>query len=378
VNRVTQQQHFDAIVIGVGGVGSAAAFHLARRGAKVLGLDRFPPGHDRGSSHGRSRIIRLAYFEHPDYVPLLRRAYELWAELEHLSGEKLYEETGLLQMGPTDGIVVSGVLKSAEQHGLDVETLSSAELRQRFPGFQLDDAWQGVLERRAGFLHVERCVQAHWSAAEKLGAKLITGETVVDWWMENNGVVVQTDQYVYTADRLILTAGAWAEKLLADLKLVLEVRRKAQFWFANNDARYQANRGCPAFLFETAGEIIYGFPDVHDWGVKVACHTGGEPVADPLLVDRILRTSDQRQLEQFLDDHLPGVSHRVVHHEVCLYTMTPDENFVVDFHPDFPQVCFAAGLSGHGFKFTSVLGEILADLSLSGRCNLPIRFLSRR
>ena len=375
---MTPWQHFDAIVIGVGGVGSAAAFHLARRGAKVLGLDRFPPGHDRGSSHGRSRIIRLAYFEHPDYVPLLLRAYELWAELEHLSEEKLYEETGLLQMGPTDGIVLPGVLKSAEQHGLDVDLLSSAEIRQRFPGFQVNDAWQGVLERRAGFLHVERCVHAHWSAAEKLGAKLVTGEMVVDWRAEGNGVVVQTDRNVYSADRLILTAGAWAEKLLHDLKLTLEVRRKSQFWFANDDARYRADRGCPAFLFETSGEIIYGFPDAHDWGVKVACHTGGEPIVDPLRVDRTLRVSDQQQLERFLADHLPGVSHRVIQHEVCLYTMTPDENFVVDLHPDCPPVCFAAGLSGHGFKFTSVLGEILADLSLSGRSNLPIGFLARR
>ena len=370
--------HYDAIVIGTGGVGSAAMYHLARRGVKVLGLDRFPPAHDRGSSHGRTRIIRQAYFEHSDYVPLLKRAYELWSELEQLQGKQLYREIGLLQIGPSDGVVVPGVLKSAAQHNLPVETFSPDDMRRQFPGFRVADERQGVLERRAGYLRVEDCVLAHLAAAEWHGAELKTGAAVVSWRAEGNGVMVNTDSAAFHADKLILTAGPWAGHLLRDLNIPLEVRRKPQFWFACDDPRYHADNGCPAFLFETPGGIFYGFPNAENWGVKAACHSGGEPIVDPLALDRTLRPEDQSQIERFLAVHLPGVSHRVLHHEVCMYTMSPDEHFIVDRHPRWPQVCFAAGLSGHGFKFTSVLGEALADFALAGRTTFPIDFLSLR
>ncbi len=371
----------DCIVLGTGGVGSAALYHLARLGARAVGIDRFPPGHDRGSSHGETRIIRLAYFEHPDYVPLLRRSYELWGELEERRGQKLYHQTGLLEVGPPGGTVVPGVLKSARNHSLDVESLDPQEAERRFPGFRIPEGMAAVFERRAGYLRVEDCVRAHAEEAVQLGARLVTGETAVRWRVEGpgegSGIAVETDRGAYRAARLIVAAGAWAGGLLADLGVRLEVRRKPLLWFRTASAQYREEDGGPAFFYETPAGFFYGFPEVGGGEIKVAEHSGGEIVADPIAVDRSLRPADRRPVEEFLRRHLPGVSAgECVRHAVCLYTMSRDEHFIVDRHPAHPQVAFAAGLSGHGFKFTSVLGEILARLAMDGRTDLPIGFLS--
>ncbi len=366
---------YDAIVIGIGGVGSAALYHLATRGARVLGLDRFGPGHDRGSSHGQTRIIRLAYFEHPDYVPLLRRAYQLWSELGECRGRPLYHEVGLLQVGPPDGPVVSGVRRSAQEHGLEIEELSPSEIRRRFPGFHAPDEWHGVFERRAGYLEVEACVVAHLEEAIRLGAELRTGVTVQRWRADGDGLTVTTDAGQFHAERLVLAPGSWAPQLLGDLQLRLEVRRKSQFWYPSS-AEFHADRGCPAFLFDTPEGVFYGLPQIDERGLKVAEHTGGSLVADPLTVDRALEAAEQSRVERFLADHLPSVGRPLLHHSVCMYTLTPDEHFIVDRHPADPRVVLAAGLSGHGFKFTGVLGEALADLALEGSTRLPIGFLS--
>jgi sarcosine oxidase len=366
---------FDAIVIGAGGVGSAAMFHLAARGARVLGLDRFPPGHDRGSSHGRTRIIRQAYFEHPDYVPLLYRAYELWAELGERRGRPLLHEIGLLQVGPADGPVLSGVRESARQHRLEVDDLSPRQIAERFPGFRANDDWSGLFERRAGYLDVEACAVAHVEEAVKLGAELSTGVEVQGWTAKPDAIEVVTSAGGFQAARLVVAAGPWAPQLLRDLGIRMEVRRKPQFWYPADDF-YRADRGCPAYLFDLPDGIFYGVPAIDDFGLKVAEHTGGRMVADPLSVNRDLDPVDQGRVERFLAAHLPGVRRICSHHSVCMYTVTPDEHFVVDRHPADPRVVFAVGLSGHGFKFTGVLGEALADLALDGRTELPIGFLA--
>src|SRR5437868_6972775 len=205
--------HYDVIVLGSGGVGSAAAYHLAKRGAKVLALDRYPGGHDRGSSHGRTRVIRQAYFEHPDYVPLLLRAYELWRELSERCGKQLYHEIGLLQVGPANGQVVPGVLAAARQHGLQVDHLSAHKTQARFPAFRVPDAWEAVFERKAGYLDVEQCVLSHLDQSQSLGAELHTGVTVVDWRVDDGSVIVQTDAGQFSAARLIVAAGSWAGPL---------------------------------------------------------------------------------------------------------------------------------------------------------------------
>ncbi len=367
----------DCLVLGTGGVGSAALYHLARRGARALGIDRFPPGHDRGSSHGETRIIRQAYFEHPDYVPLLLHAYELWTDLEARTGKELHRQTGLLQVGPRDGAVVPGVLRSAREHSLEVEELSSREVEDRFPGFRVPGDMTAVLERRAGYLRVEACVLAHAEEARRLGAEIRVGETALGWHADASSVTLTTDRATYTAGSLIITAGPWATGIIGDIGVRLEVRRKPVFWHRTSRDVYREERGCPCFLFETPEGTFYGFPEIGRTGLKAAEHTGGEPVADPLAVDRTLREADKARIDAFHAKHLPGVTRECLRHSVCMYTMTSDEHFVVDRHPISPRVIFAAGLSGHGFKLTGVIGESLAEMALAEGTRLPVGFLAR-
>ncbi len=368
--------HYDVIVLGTGGVGAAALFHLARRGVRVLGLDRFPPGHDRGSSHGQSRIIRLAYFEHPSYVPLLRRAYELWNELENLSGQKLYHETGLLMAGFEHGEVIPGVLRSASEHSIPIEKLSATESRRRFPAHLVPEGQAAVFEPRAGFLRVEPCVEAHANLSVQAGAELRTNVTIHDWKTVGSLVTVTTSEGNFTADRLVIAAGAWATDLLKLPQLSLQVLRKPVFWYRTKGDAYRLRNNAPCFLFEAADGIYYGFPQLEDAGVKLAEHSGGQPVADPLQVDRTLHDTDRERIERYIAAYLPQLTRDCTRHSVCLYTMSPDGHFIVGQHPAEPRVCFTAGLSGHGFKFTSVLGEVLADLALNGTTTQPIDFLS--
>jgi monomeric sarcosine oxidase len=371
-------RRFDVVVAGAGGMGTAAAAHLARRGASVLALDRFPVGHARGSSHGQTRLIRLAYFEHPDYVPLLRRSRELWRELERETGEDLFMETGLVSAGPADGEVVAGVLRSATTHGLDVERLSAAEALARWPAFSMPANWSVVFEAQAGWLAVEACVAAHAELATTRGAVFEQGPAVRGWHVEGDGVVVETDREKVTAGRLVLCPGPWAGDLLRLAAPSFMVLRKSLFWYdpAAGSLGPDAATALPCFAFDTPTGFFYGFPRIDGRGIKVAEHTGGQPVSDPLHVDRRIDPGDQSRIESWLAGHLPGVGHRRTAHEVCLYTMSPDGHFLVGLHPSHPQVAIAAGFSGHGFKFASLIGEVLADLALDGRTSHPIGFLA--
>jgi monomeric sarcosine oxidase len=371
------QAVYDAIVLGAGGVGSAALWQLARRGVRVLGIDRFQPPHDRGSSHGQTRIIRQAYFEHADYVPLLLESYRLWEELEHHAGRQLKRETGLVEIGPADGVVVPGVLRAAAQHGLEVEPLTAGEIQRRWPALRVPEKLTGVFERRAGLLHVEACVEACLDAAKRAGAELLTGVEVLDW-SSGGDILVRTSAGDFHAARLVITGGAWAGELLAGLGIEFQVRRKAQLWFDARDSGTRADALFPCYLFELPRGVFYGFPEIDERGLKAAEHSGGDLVPAPLAVDRSLRESDRAPVEAFLHAHLPAAITPPREHSVCLYTMSPDEHFIVDRHPGNSRVVFAAGLSGHGFKFTPVLGRALADLALEGGSIMPIDFLSLR
>jgi len=368
--------NFDAIVVGTGGVGSSSMLHLARRGLSVLGLDRFPPGHDRGSSHGESRIIRRSYFEHPDYVPLLNRSYELWDELATLTDKPLLQRTGLLYVGRPNGDIIRGVRDSAQTHDLNIEELTTQDATDRFSVFSAPDESTAIFEADAGFLRVEDCVVAHIDQAMQLGAELRHGETVMNWTATEDRVCVETDAGHYEAARLIITAGAWASDVLATLNLPLRVVRKHMHWYRCDDERHQLSHGAPCFFFETLGGYFYGFPAMDDTGLKIAEHSSGMTIDDPLTASRTPDAKDTARVEQFLRQHIPGVSAERLRHAACLYTMTPDEHFVVDRHPEHGSVAFAAGLSGHGFKFTTALGEVLADLVLDERSSLDINFLS--
>lgn len=369
-------QSYDVIVIGLGAMGSAATYHLAKRGVRVLGIDRFAPCHDQGSSHGETRIIRKAYFEHPDYVPLLSRAYELWDELEGEAKGSLFNRCGLLLAGPREGNVVPGLYRAAKAHGLPLDTLSAKELARRFPMFNLPgEKYESVFEADAGFLHLDQCLLAHTRYAQRAGAELFHEHRVLGWESDGKSVQVTTDRLTISAGALVICGGPWSEWMLTDLRVPLSVRRKVQLWFITEDRRFEETFRTPVYGVETAEGFFYGFPSVNPRQVKIAHHTGGANVDHPDRVDRDLHDDDVTPVRQFIADHLHGVSDDVARHSICLYTMTPDEHFILDRHPVYPNVAFAAGFSGHGFKFAPVVGEIMADLAVNGRTDLPAGFL---
>ncbi len=362
----------DTIVIGIGGVGSGVVDALSRRGVSVLGLEQFGPAHDHGSSHGETRIIRKAYFEHPDYVPLLHRAFDGWRELEAEAGYELLRPTGLFLCGPADGEAIGGTIRAADAHRLPLDRLTPQEARQRFPGFVFPDENVILCEQQAGYLHVERCVQTQIETAIQHGADLRFGERVIDWKADAAGVTVTTDRETYSAGSLVIAAGPWAGQLLSQLGMALRVLRKVQFWFGIPANSYQRS---PCFYFEHEDGAYYGIPSPDGETIKVAEHSGEEVVDDPLHVDRECHARDVARVESFVKTELPMVRPGPVRHSVCMYTMSPDRHFIVDRHPELSNVHFAAGLSGHGFKFTRVLGEALADCVIDGTTKLPVGFL---
>lgn len=362
----------DVIVAGLGAMGSQALAHLARRGVRAIGFDRFAPPHDQGSSHGRSRIIREAYFEDPIYVPLVRRAYECWAELEAETGSTLFRRTGGLCYGPPEGELVRGARRSAELHGLPHEVLDATALRARFPAFVFEDGWTGVLEPRAGMLDPERSIAAALGVAAKRGATVRTGEPVLRWRQEGAGVVVETAQGRYEADQLVLSAGMWIGDLVRELALPVTVQRNVLYWFTPRRASALFAPGrLPVFLGELAPDIMwYGFPDTGD-GVKVALHHHG-PAVTPETVDRRVADDEVEHLRALLQRYLPAANGALRETGVCTYTNVPDEHFVIDRHPQASRVLVASPCSGHGFKFSSAIGEVLADLVTTGRSRFDL------
>jgi sarcosine oxidase len=366
---------YDVIVLGVGGMGSAACWQLARRGVRVLGLEQFPLGHDRGSSHGESRIIRQAYFEHPDYVPLLLRTYELWHELEGASGRELFRPIGLVMSGVADGETIRGAKLSADLHRLQIQEFNAADARSHWPALAFPAEHSVLLEPAAGMLLVEQCVQTQVDEATRCGAAIHADEPVHYWTSDGQSVVVRTERGEYSARSLVVTAGAWAGQCLQELGLSLQVVRKYVGWFPIRAGEFRADRGVPTYFFELPHGTFYGFPSLDGRTVKVAEHSGGGDVDDPSLVDRAQHPADITRLSDFIRDHLPGLDPVPVRHSVCLYTLSPDRHFIVDVHPRWKNVVLAAGFSGHGFKFAPVIGQALADLAMLGKTSLPMEFL---
>ena len=368
---------YDVIVVGLGAMGSAAAYHLAKRGARTLGLDANPRGHARGSSHGRSRIIREAYYEAPEYVPLVQRAYQLWRELEEESGEPLLRITGGLWIGPPEGEFVVGALTSARKWGLPYEELGPAEVTARYPGFRVPDDLVAVYEPNAGILRPEACVGAHLDGAARHRAEIRLEETVRSWTVDRGGVRVETDRETYTAERLVVAGGPWAPQLLADLGLPLEVWRIVNVHFAPTKPElFDADR-CPVYFWQLRdgrGEY-YGFPALPGEGVKLGRHDIGE-LCTPETIRREVDPEEVEALRMMLDEYMPGASGPVISTLTCMYTNTPDRHFVIDRHPEHANVVYGAGFSGHGFKFASAIGEVLADLATDGASRQSVGFLS--
>lgn len=363
----------DVIVLGLGGMGTATAWRLAGRGVRVLGLEQFAIGHTQGSSHGHTRIIRQAYYEHPDYVPLVRRAYEGWYDLEQATGRTLLIGCPCLSLGPPEGELVAGVRRAAAEHGLSIEGLTLDEVRRRYPAFTFapDSDHVGVLEHTAGVLRVDDCVRAMADEARRLGADLREGAEVTAWHPDGDRVVVETRQGRFHAARLVIAAGPWAGRLLRDVTGPLPVMRQVPMWFRGPEPALFRRDRFPVFISDTAGGYFYGLPALDDRGVKVARHYGAAELAAPDAVDRTVTDADEAPVRAYLRHQLPAADGPRSDASVCLYTLTPDRHFLIDRHPTTPAVAFAAGFSGHGFKFAPAVGEVLADLALEGRTALP-------
>jgi sarcosine oxidase len=367
------KRDYHVAVVGLGVAGSAAAWQLARRGRQVISFEQHAPLHAYGSSHGRTRIIREAYFEHPLYVPLVRRAYELWHELEGRAPGALLVRTGGLSIGRRDGAVFSGALRSVREHGLHHEVLEPAELRARYPAFAPSEDMAAVLEPRAGLLRVEQCLAALQEGAVRAGAVLRHGETVLGWRADGSGVAVRTTGGEYEAGHLVICAGPWLAPLVPSLRLPLEVERQLSHWFEPqaDAAAFQAAR-CPVTIWEHApGRAFYTIPDPGGHGFKAGLHHEGERV-DPEGVDRRPSAADEARVRALLARYIPAANGRLLDARVCLYTNLPDEHFLIDAHPRHPNVILASPCSGHGFKFGPAVGEVLADLVVDGRSRFDL------
>jgi sarcosine oxidase len=376
--------NFDAIVLGVGSMGSATCYYLAKQGYRVLGLEQFDIPHDQGSHAGQSRIIRKAYFEHPDYVPLLERAYENWKEIEHKSDSQIYFPTGLLYAGKPHDVLIRGVRESAEKYKVKVESLSKAQAKDRFPQFQIPEGYEVVFEPDAGFVTPERAVLLYVEQAIQAGAHIHTKEKAISWKKEGEIITVITSKETYTCKKLIITAGPWAGQLIPGFSKQLKVTRQVIAWVSPKKRQPFELGQFPCWLIDdhTQDGMYYGFPILPvgkfgaPIGLKVALHYPGQ-VSDPDAVNRIPSKEDENMLIDAIHKYLPeGYSSTHVM-KTCLYTNTQDENFILDFLPGYDQhVAIAAGFSGHGFKFVSVVGEIMADLAMNGKTELPIEFLN--
>ena len=355
---------FDIIIIGAGAFGSSAAYHLSKSTKKVLVIDRYSPPHAFGSSHGQTRIIREAYFEDPIYVPMLREAYTLWDELERESGEKLFLKTGGLMLGNKESHVIQGTLNSAQTYNIEHEVLDNQSIKNKFSSFNADEQTMGVYEHNAGILFPEKCIKTSLRLAEQNGVGLKFNETVLSIQYNANSVEIITDKGSYTAQKCILAAGPWMNKLIPELNLPLQTTRQVLYWYDidKTNINYPSPENFPVFIWNTeSGRHFYGFPDVGN-GFKIAFHDKGEE-CDPDHLNLNISIEEIEDMNQIIKSHF-HFSASFNNAVACIYTNTPDDHFIIDFHPDNNNIIIASPCSGHGFKFSSVIGKILADKAL--------------
>ena len=364
---------FDIGVVGLGAMGSASVDALALRGARVVAFDRSKPPHSLGSTHGHTRIIREAYYEHPLYVPLVRRAYERWNELEQAAGEPLFVQTGGVMVGPESGPLFAGALESARTHSIDHEILSPAELKQRYPAFAPRSDWMALVEQRAGFLKPERCVAAMIQRAASNGATLKTSSAVSGWTRDGGAIRISTGTSTVTVDRLVVAAGPWLPSLLGSVgvQIPLEIERQLSHWFQPRvDRGHFAPEDCPIALWEMpGGDVFATFPN-EGHGIKCGMHHAGAPTS-PDSVNRTVSREEDAAARALLEQVMPGAGGNVLESRVCLYTNTPDRHFIIDWAQD-GRVLIVSPCSGHGFKFASAIGEIVAQLVLGDKSWLDL------
>jgi len=372
---MTTDNHYDAIVIGLGAMGSAALCHLAERGLRVCGIDQHAVPHDFGSSHGTVRVIRKAYFEHPDYIPLLDRAYELWEDLDARAQHRLFVKNGVIVTGSPESETIQGLERCYDEHDLPHEKLEYEAARERFTPFRVPDGHTLFYDPLGGHVYAEESLREHLRRAQAAGAELRLEEKALDWTAGASGVTVTTSKGRYAADRLLLTTGPWAGEFLSQQGIELTITRKIQVWYGAEGFEGKLDETFPCFAIEMDYGMFYGFPPLGQDGMKVGEHSGVDAVARPEDAERGMTPEDGPPLLRFLGEVLPTFKPELKRFSVCLYSNTEDGNFIVDRHPDHDNVIFAAGFSGHGFKFAPVMGEILTDLALNGATEQPIGFL---
>jgi sarcosine oxidase len=357
--------HFDVIVCGLGIIGSAALHALASRGRRVMGIERFAPGHDRGSSHGETRVIRLGYFEHPSYVPLVVRAHAKWREIGQAVGQPLLHVTGVLEVGPPDGTLVRGTLASIRAHALPHEVLAARDLTQRFPAFRVPADFVAVLQPDGGYLAAEPSIHALLALAQREGAEIRRGETIRAIMPRAGGVRVVTDRAAIEAPAAIVALGPFLKAVLPELPAPIRVTRQVMAWLRPNDFLLVEPERLPVFLIESRHGIHYGFP-FGGSTIKVAKHHHADQAVDPESYDRTVTAEDERLIRAAIAEYLPAANGTLIEARTCLYTMTPDGDFIIDRLPGAEQIVIASPCSGHGFKFAPAIGDILADLATQG------------
>lgn len=370
--------NYDVIIVGAGSMGMAAGYYLALEGKSVLLLDSFNPPHDRGAHHGDTRIIRHAYGEGTSYVPLALRAQQLWFDLERESGRKLFYQTGVLNVGTHDSTFIQQVVASSEAYSLPLQTVDSSKIHTVWPGISLPKGYVGCFESDSGVLKSEECIRAYRELLEHHQVTILTNTSVQDLSIDSAGVTVQTAGESYKGRSLIVTAGAWSSKLLPLMNIhpPLVTKRKTFAWFEADDFLFGEEQ-FPAFTFETSLGHYYGFPSMGGAGLKVGRHDGGLPInPDEAIPEFGALQEDEEDIRMFLSRFMPLANTKLRKGKTCTYTLTPDENFIIDAHPEYPHIAFAAGFSGHGFKFSSVVGEILCQLVMTGRSEHDISLFS--
>lgn len=374
---------YDAIVVGTGTMGIAACAALASRGVHVLGLDQYSIPHDLGSHSGYTRIIRQAYYEHPDYVPLLQRSYQLWKDLESDQNLKLYHETGIIYMGRSDSPILEGTLKASHLYGIPVQSGDNRLLPSKHSQFTIPPDWKLLWEPQAGYLDVNLSLTGFYQQAIHAGATILTGEKVVRWNLVDGHIEVYTESQTYMAEKLILTAGPWMDGLIANVGLPLKVTRQVLAWVdVPEPFRYTDPQFPCWFLHDPEMGMFYGFPISNSGapeapkGIKLGLHMPGV-TTHPDQMDRDIHDSDQEIIQYCIKKYMPQLNNQPIQYKTCMYTYTPDEHFILDYLPESgTQVIIAAGFSGHGFKFAPVIGEVLSDFFLENKSSLDLGFLS--
>lgn len=370
-------ENFDIAVIGVGGMGSAAFYHLAKSGAKVCGIEQFTPGHGEGSSHGDTRVIRKAYPEAPDYIPLLNRSYELWKNLERGSGKTLLILCGFLVCGRSGGDYLARVQEGADKYNVNYQYLDRQALQNRFPQFHLPDDFAGFLDPEGGIVFVENGVHSHITAARENGAVFYGDEVLLGWEKFEGNFLLKTSKRLITTEKIVFTTGAWAVDMMADLNIPLEIWRRVIFWFNSKDMALYYPGKFPSFVIndEESPFCFYGCPAINDTGLKLGEHDVPLKLTDPFERHMPLTDEETANMNFLVENYLPELNPKPLAHKYCMYTVSPDHHFIIDQHPEIDGITLACGFSGHGYKFAPVVGEILSSLALTGNSGHDINFL---